>query len=140
MSNNGLKFKLHEYYGDVPDVIDDVDFGKLMMNLGSHNYSRQFSITFERTQEIELILVVGGILGTAYFKTLGTELAKWTVEELKRRVELRRVELKAGRKTINVGRRGRKKAIMEIEKLLKAAHKNGQEIEISMARKNKRRW
>ena len=66
--------------------IDDVHFGLLLGRLGSRRHSGAIRVEFRRTQEIELILGIvltgAGVLATSYLKTLGSEFAKWTVDEL----------------------------------------------------------
>jgi hypothetical protein len=129
-----IELMLHERAGDAVVPIDDVNFGSLLGNLGGRDYSHVLSVEYRRTQEIELIatlLVAGATAVTAsYLKTLGEEFAKWTVEELKRRKNLRNARIEAGRKRILVSRNGEKKAARAIADLFAEMAKRKGSIEI----------
>ena len=120
-----LNLVLHEQQKSGPWHIDDVHFGLLLGCLGSRDHSGAIRVEFRRTQEIELILGIvltgAGVLATSYLKTLGTELAKWTVDELKRRRELRNAELTAGKKTVSISRRGVRSSAEQATALLRNA-------------------
>ena len=134
-----LNLVLHEQQKSGPWDIDDVDFGLLLGRLGSRDHSGAVRVEFRRTQEIELILAVvltgAGVLATSYLKTLGSELAKWTVDELKRRLELRNAELKAGKKTVTISRRGVGSSAKEATALLRNAISREVQLELVFNRR-----
>ena len=129
-----MDFALHERAGKSIRPIDDVDFGSLLGRLGGRVHSHVLSVEYRRTQEIELLaaVVVAGATAFAlsYMKTLGAEFAKWTVEELKRRKDLRHARIEGPRKRVVVTRSGEKKAAGAIAALFAATVKRGSKLEI----------
>jgi hypothetical protein len=134
-----LDFALYERAGSTVFPIDDVDFGSLLGSLGAREHSHVLSVEYRRTQEIELIAAVfvagATVFAASYMKTLGAEFAKWTVEELKRRRNLRHAQIKAGRSSVLVSRNGEKKAAEAIATLFAGAAKRKGRIEIVFERR-----
>ena len=130
---------LHEQQQSGPWDIDDVQFGRLLGRFGSRDHSESIRVEFRRTQEIELVIAIiltgAGVIATSYLKTLGSELAKWTVEELKRRRELRNAELKAGKNTVSITRRGVGSSAEESTALLGKAIRREQQLELVFNRR-----